>query len=109
MDGIRTYRWRPKRKKKIYFVLGNFPFSQVVRGKAKRLGPSNPDVLGELDMSKGPGKWGGWRRRGRQHPRLDQGAVGGGSSDLKSLSRVGGSRNQGAGGIRGVCSLHCDC
>ena len=65
MDGIRIYRWKPKRKKKkrkIHFVLGNFQFSQIVRGKAERLGLSNPDVLGELDTSEGPGKWGGWRR-----------------------------------------------
>lgn len=65
MDGIRIYRWKPKRKKrKKSRIMGNFQFSQIVRGKAKRLGLSNPDVLGELDMSEGPGKWGG-RRRGR--------------------------------------------
>lgn len=51
-----------KKEKKIHFVMGNFQFSQIVRGKAKRLGLSNPDVLGELDMSEGPEKWGGWRR-----------------------------------------------
>ena len=52
-----------------------------MRGKAKRLGPSNPDVLGELDMSKGPGKWGGWRRRGRKEEgQEDKGGEDGGEA-----------------------------